>query len=69
MHPLIGSPVIDEAASGSFGGSVDDQRGDSRPGNPGDDLGAVEVPEPGFAAQLLLGLAFLMGLGRWRERA
>ena len=70
--PLAGSPAIDLGDSTSC--PVSDQRGVGRPQD-GDtngsficDIGAVEIPEPGFLAGLAAGCALLAGLSRRRRR-
>lgn len=62
-HPLVGSPVID-AAIATVDSPAVDQRGQSRPGTLDDDLGAVEVPEPGLLIQLVIGAVALASLRR-----
>ena len=71
--PLPGSPAID--AGPPLDCPATDQRRLPRPWD-GDasglaacDIGAVELPEPGFVLQLGAGLAFLSTLGRRRMRA
>jgi hypothetical protein len=74
LHPLVGSPVID-AAPTTIDSPTTDQRGSARlVDGDGDtllenDIGAVEVPEPGFVAQLAFGAACLLGLSRRRRTA
>ncbi|MEZ4280302.1 MAG: choice-of-anchor Q domain-containing protein [Myxococcota bacterium] len=69
--PLAGSPVID-AGDDTTCPPVD-QLGTGRPiDGDGDstarcDVGAIELPEPAFAAGLFLALLHLRGLGRIRE--
>lgn len=71
MHPLPGSPVID-AALATVDSPGRDQRGSVRlVDGDGDtlaenDLGAVEVPEPGLGMSLASGLAVLLVI--WRSR-
>ena len=70
LLPLTGSPAIDTGDPLSC--PEDDQRGFPRPrdgdGNGSSicDVGAVELPEPGFAAGLFAGCALLAWLSRRR---
>ena len=69
--PLPGSPLIDRITTDSC--NPLDQRGNPRPEDgDGDgwadcDIGAVEVPEPGFAAALAAGALGLAGRARRRR--
>ena len=70
--PLAGSPVIDGADASEC--LTDDQRGAARPidgdesGTPECDLGAIEVPEPGFSVLFSSGILGLCVLARKRRR-
>ncbi|MBK7950844.1 MAG: hypothetical protein IPK00_19315 [Deltaproteobacteria bacterium] len=72
-HPLLGSPVIDAALTTAQSPTTDQRR--SARGFDGDgdtlaenDLGAVEVPEPGGMLPLMSGLWVLWRLGRRGRR-
>jgi hypothetical protein len=73
--PLMASPAIDNGHNATCPRT--DQRGVLRPFDGNDppdgmadcDIGAVELPEPGFLLQLGAGLAFLLTVGRRRMRA
>jgi hypothetical protein len=67
MHPLWDSPAID-AALPTIYARGEDQRGEPRPVGPRDDLGAIEVPEPGVTLGLGCGILLLAGLQRRRVR-